>query len=117
MILILSLGKVLPELLVADGTLAVTLTLIHVTVDVLLDLQLGLGGELHLTEGTLRTLGPDLWLGKTVWCRGSGAQLGDGGGGVGGGEGGGGGGGGGVNVLRQQGGRQWSAGWGEGLEQ
>ena len=91
MILKLSLGKILAELLVADWALFVALTLINVLIDVLLDLQEVLGGELHLTDWTPRHGGRDLWLGETVGCRHSGAQLGDGGGGR-------------VNVLRHQGG-------------
>ena len=52
MILKLLLRKVLPELLVADRALAVTL--INVTIDVLLDLQQVLAAELHIAEGTGR---------------------------------------------------------------
>ena len=89
MILKLSLGKVPAELLLADGALFVAL--VNVLIDVLLDLQEVLVGELHLTDRTPRHGGRDLWLGETVGSRHSGAQLGDGGGGR-------------VNVLRHQGG-------------
>ena len=102
MVLKLCLRKVLPELLVANGALVVTL--INVAIDVLLDLQEALGGELHLTDGALGHDGRNLWLGETVGSREPGAELGDGGGG-------------GVNVLRHQRGRQCSADWWEGLEQ
>ena len=78
MILKLSLGKVPAELLLADGALFVALTLIDVLIDVLLNLQEVLGGELHLTDWTPRHGGRHLWLGETVGRRGSGAQLGDG---------------------------------------
>ena len=102
-ILKLSLGKVLAELLVADGALVVTL--INVLVDVLLDLQEGLlVGELHLTDRTLRHGGRDLWLGETVGRRDPGTQLGDGGGGR-------------VDILRHQRAGQCSASGREGLEQ
>ena len=87
MVLELSLGKVHAELLVADGALLVSL--VNVLVDVLLDLQEVLGGELHLTDWTMRHGCRDLWLGVTVGCRHSWVQLGDGGGGR-------------VNVLRHQ---------------
>ena len=81
MILKLLLGNVLAELLVADWALVVTL--INVAIDVLLDLQEALGGELHLTKGALEHAGRNLWLGKTVESRDPGAELGDGeGGGV-----------------------------------
>lgn len=81
-ILELGLRDLQVELHVTDGTLVVTL--VNVPVNVLLDLEETLGGELHLTEGTV---GDEAGLGEAVRGRGSRGELWHGG--DGGGEGGG----------------------------
>ena len=80
-ILELGLRDLQVELHVTDRTLVVTL--VNVPVDVLLDLEETLRGELHLTEGTV---GHEAGLGEAVRGRGSRGQLRHGGdGGEGGG--------------------------------